>query len=85
MRSSLDAQTGLPLFLAFYKLLVRRDGGATGFLLRVYSAYRCLRYSLSSLALPAMLVLLAVYYLFIHPLFLHHFLPTPAMAKKEDH
>jgi hypothetical protein len=26
-------------------LLVRRYGGATGFLLRVYSVYRCLRYS----------------------------------------
>lgn len=30
-----------------------------------------------------MLVLLAVYYLFIHPLFLRHFLPTPAMARKK--
>jgi hypothetical protein len=30
-----------------------------------------------------MLVLLAVYYLFIHPLFLRHFLPTLAMARKK--
>jgi hypothetical protein len=38
------AQNGLPLFLAaFSRLLSRRHGGATSFLLRVHGPYRCLR------------------------------------------
>src|SRR5271170_4638920 len=43
-RSSLDTQTGLPLFLvAFYRFLVRRHGEATSFLLRVHGPYLYLR------------------------------------------
>jgi hypothetical protein len=84
MRFSLDAQTGLPLFLAFYKLLVRRYGGATGFLLRVYSAYRCLRYSYR--LWPCRLCWFyspGTVYLSTRALFLRHFLLTPAMARKK--
>jgi len=35
----------MPKLASIFGLLVRRYGGATGFLLRVHSAYRCLRYS----------------------------------------
>jgi hypothetical protein len=83
MCSSLDTQTGLTLFLAFYKLLVRRYGGATGFLLRVYSAYRCLRYSYCLWPCRLCLFYSPCTIYLSHPLFLRHFLLTPAMARKK--
>jgi hypothetical protein len=85
MRSSLDAQTGLSLFLAFYKLLVRRYGGATGFLLRVYSVYRCLRYSYRLWPCRLCLFLLAVYYPIYPPSLLPPLPPHARHDKKEDH
>jgi hypothetical protein len=55
-RSSLEIPTGLPRYLvAFYRLLVRRHGEATGFLLRVHGPYRYLRDGYPYFGLPAAL------------------------------
>jgi hypothetical protein len=77
--------------VAFYRLLVRRHGGATGFLLGVHSLYRCLRDGYPYFGLLATLILLVESCLFEHP---HpssaaYCEPLPANhrqhGKKEDH
>jgi hypothetical protein len=83
-RSLLEPQIGLPLLLAvFYRLLVRRHGGTTWFLLRVHGPYRCLRdgYYISICGLRLLCLSCPISSNTLS--FLHHFLRTTAAISRK--